>query len=260
MNEVTTAPVATEATETPAAPPQPSAAERAAKAAERARQAAAQRREQERALHETSMRARQLEAEHTAYKRQQEEREHRYRQDPSTLLRDYGVDPRRIAQEALEANTPEGQLRALKAELEAERQARSEYQTKQEQALERAKNERILNSFKEMSRDAQRWPTVANADPELVLEAGKGLAARLLAKTGTEYTHAEILDYLESKWVGKPSGTAPTEKTETLASSKTVTPTDASQRLETSVKPARQTDREQRRELAKLIEASRAGK
>ena len=250
----------------PAEAPSQTALDRAKASAEKAVKAAAQNKQRREEAAAREQRAAAHEAENRRLRAEADERQRRedlYKTDKRALLRDYDVDARTLAQRQLEENTPEGLRRTMEEKFE---QKLAEERTKRE-ALESTikqrdqieKNAAIEAKFRSTVADATRYPNLAQQPYNIVLATSKQLLQDAFNRTGIWYSNEEVLGHLESEYTkssAKPPGTAPTEKTETPASPRTISAKLASDRFSLPPNFDDLSDREQRRHLAKAYAES----
>ena len=255
------APAAAPPPAAPDTPPPPTAGEKAKAAAERARQQASLRREREQ---QASVERARLAAENdrlTRESRERAEREERWRQDKSAAMRELGIDARTVSQQALLDGTPEGRYAALEARLAEESAARQKLETSLQEREQQANVQRVRADFLRIAGDATRFPTVANADPQFVLTVAQKIATDALERTGKYYSHEEVLDYLERKWVGKGSkAPAAAEKTEEPASPTTLTNSQAGHRTDLPLEFSKMSDQQQAKVFANALRGKKATK
>ena len=82
------------------------------------------------------------------------------------------------------------------------------------------------------------------------------IADDALARTGKYYSHEEVLEYLERKWVGKAKAPAAAEKNEEPASPTTLTNSQASHRTELPPDFSKLSDSKQAKILAQMLRSS----
>lgn len=194
-----------------APPPGPSKLERAQAGAARAtRQAAERRRQAEEAAH--FRRERDRLAHQVAWERQQREQAERQAaplqdlRDPTKrvdALQRLGVDPKQIAEDAVRASTPEGQIEMLRAELAREKSMREEWQQRQRAEAEAAHQRQAEADFVRQASDAEQYPTIARLAkirPQTLVNEGNALMADVFRRTGRYPSFDQALAWLEHEY------------------------------------------------------------
>ena len=164
--------------------------------------------------------------------------------DPAKRLdamRTIGLDPKTIAEDAVRASTPEGQLEALRAELRQERAVRERQQQQQQAQQEIAYQRQQEQVFVDQAADAENYPTlarIAKGRPQTLISEGNQVCEDVYQRTGRYPSFDQVLAYLEGEYsktfreekpnreAGPQQGSRPTtpaKEGQPAASAKTIT-------------------------------------
>lgn len=123
--------------------------------------------------------------------------------DPLEYLRARGIDPKTVVERALEDGTPEGQIKALRAELQAEREARIQRDQAEAQRRAREADERNARDFLDVAKRKDDFPTLARlakARPESIVNEANLVAMRTYRQRGAYPSFDQICEYLEYEY------------------------------------------------------------
>ena len=135
--------------------------------------------------------------------------EEAWRKDPLKAIREGGVTPDQLVQQALKDGTPEAKIEALAAQnkaladrIEAQEKEREQRET---QARQEAHFQSVYDTFTKAASNNERYPNLQHLDAATIFAMGNGVAIeaqkRYMKSTGVvpEISHRQILAYLNDK-------------------------------------------------------------
>jgi len=188
--------------------------------------------------------------------------------DPLGFLKAKGVSPQDLAKRVALDGSPEGQIEALRAELQATQQqlrAQADAAREREEATRRAQ---IENSYKQEAANAAKYPNLATVHPDFILSRTKEIVTELWRKhsanaaafrraTGYanpgEIPSSDFLAYLNDAYKSAPQKTATEQEAATETSGKkttTITNKLASAKHAAPVDFSKMSDRQQKKVMA----------
>lgn len=245
----------------PPAPDAPTDEKRARidKAIAKARRDAAQRAAREAEL----TRAKQRAAEADRLEARQRQLDEYARTNPLRFARELGLTPAQIAQEAIEQGTPEAQIRALNARIEAQDKALKDAQAAAQQREYQAYARQTIAQF---HTEAKEFPAVARLPEHTRLAIAQDIVDRAkAANPNYAPSNSEILTYMEAMLSPAASpqrtqpapGSGPNVKA-SQATPRTVTNSLSTKRPSAPANMDSLPDAEQKRLLADQLRASGA--
>lgn len=201
--------------------------------------------------------------------------------DPIGLLKSRGVPETELAKRVALAGSPEGQIEAMRAEIE---ETKRQLQAQHEQARAREEATRqaqVENAYLTTAKDEAKYPNIAHLDGDVILTVTEKVIRDLrskavanghvpandeaaMARYMRQYEDHHFLEYLNSKFAKKAASqepaSAPAAPETGSTKTKTITNKLASAKHVAPVDFSKMNDRQQRKEMARQLREAGLGR